>query len=97
MHSIGSIATVGFILLNVIPRRHVVEFNDTPACTKVFIFFGLLVNFASLIAATWVLCSEYATGAITPVYPGVAVFLQTLLIVASSFLYRLGPTFDESY
>ncbi|BHF59975.1 Vacuolar protein sorting-associated protein 68 [Sparganum proliferum] len=96
MHAIGSVATVGFLLLNIIPRQSLVEVDDVNACLKTYLFFAMLVNFASLIAACWVLFGTYVTGAITPVYPGVAILLQTLLIVSSSFLYRFGPR-NESY
>ncbi|VDL91704.1 unnamed protein product [Schistocephalus solidus] len=73
-----------------------VEIEDLSVCLKAYIFFGMLVNFASLIAASWVLFGTYVMGTINPVYPGVALFLQTLLIVASSFLCRFGPK-DDGY
>ncbi|KAM3183624.1 hypothetical protein ACTXT7_009987 [Hymenolepis weldensis] len=95
VHTIGSIATVGFILLNIIPHHALSgDIEDPRACG--FLFVSVLINFVTLIAATWVMFASYATGNIKPVWPGVALFLQNLFIFAAAFLFRFGRH-HESY
>ncbi|EUB57060.1 Transmembrane protein 50B [Echinococcus granulosus] len=94
-HAIGAIATVGFILLNIIPQHALTsDIEDPKACTVLFV--GVLTNFVTLIAAAWVMFASYVTGNIKPVWPGVALFLQNLLIFIAAFLFRFGR-YHESF
>lgn len=70
------------------------DIEDPKACALLFV--GVLINFVTLIAATWVMFASYVTGAIKPVWPGVALFLQNLLIFVAAFLFRFGR-YHESF
>uniref|UniRef100_A0A8R1E4N9 Uncharacterized protein n=1 Tax=Caenorhabditis japonica TaxID=281687 RepID=A0A8R1E4N9_CAEJA len=54
---------------------------------------AFVVSFASLVAATWILFSDYVLrqGDHT-VWPGVALFLTNFIIFASSCVYKFGRT-----
>ena len=54
---------------------------------------AFVVSFTSLVAATWILFSDYVlrTGD-HPVWPGVALFLTNFIIFASSCIYKFGRT-----
>ncbi|VDM17166.1 unnamed protein product [Hydatigera taeniaeformis] len=97
-HAIGAIATIGFILLNIMPQHTVriltSDIEDPKACALLFV--SVLINFTTLIAAAWVMFASYVTGNIKPVWPGVALFLQNFLIFISAFLFRFGR-YHESF
>lgn len=61
--------------------------------SRLWLMAAFVLSFASLVAATWVLFSDYVllTGD-HPVWPGVALFLTNFIIFASSCVYKFGRT-----
>ncbi|CAO4360881.1 Protein CBG03988 [Caenorhabditis briggsae] len=60
---------------------------------RLWLMAAFVVSFASLVAATWILFSDYVLrqGEHT-VWPGVALFLTNFIIFASSCVYKFGRT-----
>jgi len=56
---------------------------------RIWLFVGFVLGFGSIIAATWFLISNYLTQEVDK-YPGVGLFLQNILIFASSLTFRFG-------
>uniref|UniRef100_A0A5K3FED4 Transmembrane protein 50B n=1 Tax=Mesocestoides corti TaxID=53468 RepID=A0A5K3FED4_MESCO len=82
-YAIGCMATVGFILLNILPQETLTDETENSVCGKVLVFLGMLINFATIIAATWVMFASYVVGNKKHVWPGVAIFLQNLFIFSA--------------
>ncbi|VDM58062.1 unnamed protein product [Angiostrongylus costaricensis] len=61
--------------------------------SRLWLMAAFVLSFASLVAATWVLFSDYVllTGNHT-VWPGVALFLTNFIIFVSSCVYKFGRT-----
>lgn len=54
---------------------------------------AFVMSFASLVAATWILFSDYVLRAGGhQVWPGVALFLTNFIIFTSSCVYKFGRT-----
>lgn len=62
---------------------------------RLWLMGAFCLSFACLVAATWLLFSDYVlqTGD-HPVWPGVALFLHNLMIFAASLVYKFGRTED---
>ncbi|CAI4233017.1 unnamed protein product [Auanema sp. JU1783] len=60
---------------------------------RLWLMAAFALSFASLVAATWILFSDYVlkTGD-HPVWPGVSLFLTNFIIFASSCVYKFGRT-----
>ncbi|VDD76040.1 unnamed protein product [Mesocestoides corti] len=87
-YAIGCMATVGFILLNILPQE--TDILCLFLSSFVLVFLGMLINFATIIAATWVMFASYVVGNKKHVWPGVAIFLQNLFIFSATFVFRFG-------
>lgn len=61
-----------------------------PAGIRIWLLFGLIMSFGSLIASGWLMGSAYIEKDDAENYPGVALFLQSLLIFLSSMLFKFG-------
>ncbi|KJH40854.1 ABC transporter, ATP-binding protein [Dictyocaulus viviparus] len=61
--------------------------------SRLWLMAAFVLSFASLVAATWVLFSDYVLLAgLHPVWPGVALFLTNFIIFVSSCVYKFGRT-----
>lgn len=64
-------------------RFHGDYYNDGcmgSVCARVILFLSFLFVFGSVIAGSWILIALYIIPDNKPIYPGVAVFLQSLLL-----------------
>jgi hypothetical protein len=62
---------------------------------RIWLFVGFVLGFSSIIAATWILFAAYLLPTtVRALYPGVALFLQNLLIIGGSLTYKFGRTED---
>lgn len=101
-HTCGVLATVALFMINAVSNGQIRGDSYTDGClgnvgARVWLFVGFLLAFGSLIASAWVLFGPYVANKDkdTPVYPGVAVFLQNLFIFLSGLIFKFGRTEDE--
>ncbi|KAK3543325.1 hypothetical protein QTP70_018076, partial [Hemibagrus guttatus] len=71
-------------MINAVSNAHVYGDTYGEGClgqtgARVWLFIGFLIMFASLIASIWILFAAYVSPGL-PVYPGLCVFFQNLLI-----------------
>lgn len=60
---------------------------------RLWLMFGFVASFASIIAGIWIMFSDFVfVKGNAPVWPGVALFLQTFFIFTSSLVYKFGRT-----
>jgi len=62
---------------------------------RVILFLSFLFVFGSVIAGAWIMIALYIIPNAEHIYPGVAVFIQSLLIFASTLILKFGRTEDE--
>lgn len=95
-HTCGVMATVAMFMVNMVSNEQVRGDAVEGGCmgsygARIWLFLGLMLSFGSLIAACWILFDGYViTATRSPVYPGVAVFLQNLFIFLASIIYKFG-------
>jgi len=104
-HICGVFATISMFMINCVSNGQIRGDSYTTGCmgvggARIWLFIGFMMGFGSLIAAFWILFGEYLvpneSNPFKPVhsYPGVAIFMQNLLIFGSSMLYKFGRSED---
>ncbi|CAF1177732.1 unnamed protein product [Adineta steineri] len=98
--TIGIIASLALIFVNSISnsRFHGDYYRD--GCigltlARVILFLSFLFVFGSVIAGAWLMIALYMIPNAKDIYPGVALFIQTLLIFASTLILKFGRTEDD--
>ncbi|KAK4304429.1 hypothetical protein Pmani_023620 [Petrolisthes manimaculis] len=102
-HVCGVVATFAMLMVNTVSSGQVRGDLYTDGCigpygARIWLFLGLMLSFGSLIGACWILFGAYVINVSvdTHTWPGVAIFLQNLLIFFSSIVYKIGRT-EESW
>ena len=67
-------------------------FGQTGA--RVWLFIGFMLAFGSLIASCWILFGVYVAPQKVPIWPGIAVFMQNLLIFFATLVFKFGRSED---
>ncbi|XP_067675653.1 transmembrane protein 50A-like isoform X1 [Haliotis asinina] len=98
-HTPVVIGTVAFFRINSVSNGQIRGESYTNGCmgqtgARIWLFFGFLLGFGALIAASWILFGFYVVQFATPDWPGIAVFLQNALIFFSSIVFKFGRTED---
>ncbi|KAL5010620.1 hypothetical protein ScPMuIL_012925 [Solemya velum] len=98
-HTCGAIGTVAFFFINSVSNGQIRGDSYTDGCmgktvARVWLFIGFLMGFGALIGASWILFGFYVVGGKQPDWPGIAIFLQNLLIFFSSLVFKFGRTED---
>jgi len=103
-HTCGVIGTIALFMINSVSNGQIRgDLSYTDGCigsigARLWLFFGFLCAFASLITASWILFGPYVADNYGPdpldVYPGVAVFLQNLFIFISCMVFKFGRSED---
>ncbi|KOB75345.1 Transmembrane protein 50A, partial [Operophtera brumata] len=65
-----------------------------PRGSRLWLFFGFVVGFASLIASCWILFANNDSAGSKHTWPGVSLFMQNAFIFAGSLLFKFGRTED---
>ncbi|KAA0202288.1 hypothetical protein HAZT_HAZT005720 [Hyalella azteca] len=100
-HACGVMATIAMFMINTVSNAQVRGDGHEGGClgsygARIWLFLGLMISFGSLIGSCWILFDGYVVAGFTPVYPGVAVFLQNLFIFFSSVMYKFGRVEDTN-
>jgi hypothetical protein len=98
-HVCGVMGTLSFIMINAVSNGHVrgeryAEGCMGPAGARIWLLVGFMLGFGSVIASCWILFGDYVVPGKTPMWPGVALFLQCLFIVVGSLTYKFGRSED---
>jgi len=100
-HICGVFATISMFMVNAISNGQIRGDSYTTGCmgvggARLWLFVGFLMGFGALFGAFYILIGEYLVGhegqSFAPQhnYPGVAIFMQNILIFGSSMLYKFG-------
>lgn len=94
----GIVGTFALFLINSVSNGQVRGEAYTTGClgqtgARVWLFFGFLLGFGALIAASWILFGIYVVNNTDKDnWPGIAVFLQNALIFFGSLIFKFGRT-----
>lgn len=99
-HVCGVMSTLAMLLVNTVSNGAVRGDMYTDGClgpfgARIWLFLGLMLSFGSLIAACWILFGGYVINASAHQWPGVAIFLQNMLIFFGSIIYKIGRSEDN--
>jgi len=91
----GVFGTISLFMINSVSNGQLRGDSFTDGCAgprsaRLWLFTGLVIGFASLIAAGWILFAGHSNS-----WYGVAVFLQNLFIFGSSLVYKFGRSEDH--
>ncbi|VDP71436.1 unnamed protein product [Echinostoma caproni] len=98
-HTAGVFGTIAFVLINLVPNSAVSisllndDLSSSPGRRRAAffcLFFSFVMIFSCVVAACWILFGGYVAAGKTPVWPGVAILMQNLLLCISSLVYRFG-------
>lgn len=97
----GVLATIALIMINTVTNEQIEGGVYTEGCcgpqtARLWLFSGFILAFISMISSIWILFQYYVTANKEHKYPGVALFIQNILIFGSSLLLKYGRT-DESF
>ncbi|XP_031434233.1 transmembrane protein 50B-like [Clupea harengus] len=97
-HTCGVFSTIAFFMVNAVSNGQVRGDTYGEGClgrtgARLWLFLGLMLMFASLIAATWILFGAFVVPD-KEVDPGLSIFFQNLLIFFSTLIYKFGRTED---
>ncbi|CAH8559982.1 unnamed protein product [Heterobilharzia americana] len=93
-HTAGVFCTISFILINSVPNGVLRdEYSDSRIGRRgalICLFIAFSMAFSSVIASCWILFGGYVSVGKKPIWPGVAILLQNLLLCISSLLFKFG-------
>ncbi|XP_055352184.1 transmembrane protein 50A-like [Paramacrobiotus metropolitanus] len=108
-HVCGVISTLAFIMINAVSNGQVsagASGGYSEGClgqrgARVWLFLGFILAFSALIASAWILFQDYVSASTASphhdkVWPGVALFLQNILIFLGAIVFKFGRV-EESF
>jgi len=99
-HTPGVISSFAVFMVNAVSNAQVRGETYSTGCigqtgARVWLLFGFLLLFGSLIAASWILFGAYVVPAKPEPWPGVAIFLQNALIFFSAIVFKFGRSEEQ--
>lgn len=99
LYILGMFGTLSFVIVNSISNSQLRdEGYDTvnPRAAKACLLIGFILGFSALTGSVWILISEYGSGKENmPVYPGVALLIQNILIFLGSLTFKFGRVEEQ--
>ncbi|CAF0740082.1 unnamed protein product [Rotaria sp. Silwood1] len=98
--TIGIVASLALVFVNSISNARFRGDYYRDGCiglvfARIILFLSFLFVFGSVIAGAWIMIALYIIPNAEHVYPGVALFIQSLLIFASTLVLKFGRTEEE--
>ena len=95
----GVFASIGLLMVNAVSNSQLRDDAYVPgvlgiAGARLWMVFGFLCCFGSMIGAFWILFGEYVYPKKHPSYPGAGFFMQNLLIFMATILFKFGRVED---
>jgi len=96
VHACGAVATLAFLMVNAVANGQIRGDMYSEGClgttgARIWLLLGFLMCFGSLIGSMWILFGVYVvdTNQASP-NPGIAVFVQNLLIFIATMIFKFG-------
>ncbi|KAK4884652.1 hypothetical protein RN001_000923 [Aquatica leii] len=99
-HMCGVVGTISLIMVNSVSNAQIRGDAYEGGClgprgSRVWLFLGFVLGFASVIASCWILFANFVGSTVsTSQWPGVGLFLQNALIFISSLIFKFGRSED---
>ncbi|KAF5283300.1 hypothetical protein FQR65_LT13979 [Abscondita terminalis] len=99
-HMCGVIGTISLIMVNSVSNAQIRGEAYEGGClgprgSRIWLFLGFVLGFASVIASCWILFANFVgTTETISHWPGVGLFLQNALIFISSLIFKFGRSED---
>ncbi|XP_067946468.1 transmembrane protein 50B-like [Watersipora subatra] len=100
-HTCGVVSTLALIMVNSVSNSQVRGDTSDGGClgsigAKIWFFAGFILSFGALIGSAWILFGMYVVNNLENRndWPGIAVFLQNLLIFFSAIIFKFGRSED---
>ncbi|EDV26469.1 Transmembrane protein 50A [Trichoplax sp. H2] len=95
----GIVSMVGLLMINAISTGQLHGDAYSGGClgqtgSRIWFIFGFGCLFGGLISSGWILFASYVVPHAKDVWPGVAVFLQNVLLFFSALTFKFGRTED---
>ncbi|KAH8366033.1 hypothetical protein KR093_008568 [Drosophila rubida] len=95
---IGIFGTISFCMINIVKGEHISEDNTSEwgaRNAKIVLLLGFIMGFASIIAAIWVMISDFINNDKKETSLGVALLLQNVFILFGSLVYKFGRNEEQ--
>ncbi|XP_017769798.1 PREDICTED: transmembrane protein 50A [Nicrophorus vespilloides] len=98
-HMCGVFGTLSLIMVNSVSNAQIRGDAFEGGCmgprgSRIWLFLGFVMGFASVIASCWILFADFVAIEHTVQWPGVALFIQNAFIFISSLIYKFGRSED---
>ncbi|KAL7676082.1 hypothetical protein ACOME3_002338 [Neoechinorhynchus agilis] len=93
--SIGIMATLALLAVNFVSNHRVSgeiysEGCFGPVASQLWLFLSFLTLFSCVITSAWIMVAVYAIPHTKPISPGIALFMQLMLIFSSALFMKFG-------
>jgi len=97
-HMCGVVGTLSLVMVNSVTNAQIRGDAYEGGClgprgSRIWLFLGFVMGFASVIASCWILFADFV-GSNTAQWPGVGLFLQNALIFVASLIFKFGRSED---
>ncbi|KAM8710751.1 hypothetical protein ACLKA7_017387 [Drosophila subpalustris] len=95
---IGIFGTISFCMINIVKGEHISEENTSEwgaRNAKIVLLLGFIMGFASIIAAIWVMISDFINNDKKETSLGVSLLLQNVFILFGSLVYKFGRNEEQ--
>ncbi|KAK5648744.1 hypothetical protein RI129_003636 [Pyrocoelia pectoralis] len=98
-HMCGVVGTLSLVMVNSVSNAQIRGDAYEGGClgprgSRIWLFLGFVMGFASVIASCWILFGNFVGSNVISQWPGVGLFLQNALIFVSSLIFKFGRSED---
>ncbi|XP_015511555.1 transmembrane protein 50A [Neodiprion pinetum] len=99
-HVCGVFGTISLFMVNSVTNAQIRGDAYNGGCLGVkgargWLFIGFVMGFAAVIAACWILFTDFIRKDVSHTWPGVGLFLQNVFIFVGSLTYKFGRSEDQ--
>ncbi|XP_008559668.1 transmembrane protein 50A [Microplitis demolitor] len=99
-HVCGIFGTISLFMINSVTNAQIRGDAYNGGClgargARGWLFVGLVMGFAAVIAACWILFADFVAKDVKHSWPGVGLLLQNLFIFFGSLTYKFGRSEDQ--
>ncbi|KAF2897272.1 hypothetical protein ILUMI_08912 [Ignelater luminosus] len=98
-HMCGVVGTLSLIMVNSVTNAQIRGDAYEGGClgprgSRIWLFLGFVMGFASVIASCWILFADFVGAKVEHQWPGVGLFLQNAFIFVASLIFKFGRSED---
>ncbi|CAB0036992.1 unnamed protein product [Trichogramma brassicae] len=99
-HVCGILGTISLLMVNSVSNAQIRGDSFNGGClgstgARGWLFIGLVLGFAAVIAACWILFADFIASTEKHSWPGIGLFLQNVFIFFGSLTYKFGRSEDN--